>query len=147
VSERKLRAAFLTAPLRSSNYAQSFGTVYTAVYRPASESMSYYWPGEQAWRHSFIDFRASEKTVTLGGQANTATVPAHAVMPVTPDPGLPADVRRFLLQGLQYLPASAAGQPAALQELKRKLRADTGFCWTDYARQLAEVWRHPAAAN
>jgi predicted choloylglycine hydrolase len=147
VNEQKLRAAFMATPIRSSNYAQMFGTVYTAVYKPLSESMSYHWPSEKAWRHSFIDFRVSEKTVTLEKQANTATVPAHVGMRINPDQGLSADIRHYLLQGLQYLPASAAGQAAALETLKRNLRADNRFCWMDYARQLADVWRYPVAAN
>jgi len=47
VDEQQLRKAFLAAPLLASNYSQNFGTVYTAVYKPSSESMSYYWPGKK----------------------------------------------------------------------------------------------------
>jgi predicted choloylglycine hydrolase len=147
LNEQQLRAAFLAAPVRSSNYAQSFGTVYTALYRPSSESMTYHWPAGQDWRHRFIDFGESEKTVMLGKYSKTGTVPAQVVTPARPGPELSADIRRYLLQGLQYLPASATAQPAALQQLKRNLRAGNRICWTDYARQLADVWRDPATSN
>ena len=48
VNEQQLRKAFLTTPLRSTNYPQKFGTVYTAVYKPLSETMPYHWPAEKA---------------------------------------------------------------------------------------------------
>jgi hypothetical protein len=55
VDELQLRKAFLAAPLRSTNYTQKFGTVYTAIYKPLSETMSYHWPAGKAWRHSFVN--------------------------------------------------------------------------------------------
>ena len=37
-------------------YSRGFGTLYTAVYRPAAGTVSYHWPGS-TWTHSFDHFR------------------------------------------------------------------------------------------
>jgi predicted choloylglycine hydrolase len=44
--------AFLQAPLHSPEYAQGFGTLYTAAYRPAEGRVDYRWPG-QSWTRTF----------------------------------------------------------------------------------------------
>ena len=41
----------LQAPMRSTDYEGGFGTLYTAVYRPADGTAEYHWPGA-AWRQS-----------------------------------------------------------------------------------------------
>jgi predicted choloylglycine hydrolase len=147
VDERRLRKAFLAAPLRSANYGQNFGTVYTAVYKPLSETMSYHWPEEKAWRHSFADFRVSEKAVNLVQQASLATVYGDVGAQADADLSLPASVRQQLLQSLVYLPVSVVGQPKALEKLKQNLQQEKFFCWKDYVRQAAEIWRYPVPAN
>ena len=40
-----LAAAFLRPPLYSQRYAQGFGTLFTAAYRPRSQELTYSWPG------------------------------------------------------------------------------------------------------
>jgi len=147
VNEQQLREAFLAAPLRSANYPQKFGTVYTAVYKPLSETMSYHWPAEQAWQHSFADFRSSEKTVNLGKQTSLAMVHGDVIEYAESDHGLSANIRQQLLQSLVYLPISVVGQPDALEALKRNLRTENSFCWKDYGRQVAQIWRYPVPAN
>jgi predicted choloylglycine hydrolase len=147
VNEQQLRKAFLAAPLRSANYPQKFGTVYTAVYKPLSETMSYHWPAEKAWRHSFAEFRASAKTVNLGKQANLVMVHGDVIEQADSDKGLPASIRQQLLQSLVYLPVSVVGQPDALENLKQHLRAENSFCWKDYAEQIAQVWHYPVPAD
>ena len=147
VDERQLRQAFLAAPLRSANFSQQFGTVYTAVYKPLSETMSYHWQAEKAWRHSFADFRVSEKTVNLVQQASLATVYGDVVEQADSDLSLPASVRQQLLQSLVYLPVSVVGRPKALEKLKQNLQQEKFFCWKDYARQVAEIWRYPVSEN
>ena len=147
VNEQQLRKAFLAAPLRSANYPQKFGTVYTAVYKPLSETMSYHWPAEKAWRHSFADFRASAKTVNLGKQANLVMVHGDVIEQADSDNSLPASIRQQLLQSLVYLPVSVVGQPDALENLKQHLRAENSFCWKDYAEQIAQVWHYPVPAD
>lgn len=147
VNEQQLRKAFLAAPLRSADYPQQFGTVYTAVYKPLSETMSYHWPAEKAWRHSFVDFRASAKTVNLGKQKNLAIVHGDIIEHAVSDHSLTASIRQQLLQSLVYLPVSVVGQPDALEKLKQNLQAENSFCWKDYAEQVAQVWRYPLPAN
>jgi len=63
------------------------------------------------------------------------------------DHGMTASIRRQLLQTLTCLPLPAVGQPQALGKLKRDLQEKSVFCWQDYARQVAQVWRYPASAN
>jgi predicted choloylglycine hydrolase len=60
-----IAAAMLRAPLRATDYDSGFGTLYTAVYRPAEGSVEYRWPGS-AWRLSFADFPEEGRLVNLG---------------------------------------------------------------------------------
>lgn len=145
LNERQLLSAFLHAPLLNSDYRRNFGTVFTAVYRPSSETMSYHWPDEPAWRHGFTDFRAQQRTVSLGRQASLAQVKADVAVQADLDYGLSADLRQQLLQSLMYLPASVVAQPEALDRLKRNLQLESAFGWMDYARQIAQVWQVPVS--
>ena len=61
--------AFLRAPLFSTAYANGFGTLYTAVYRPGSRSVSYRWPGE-SWQQSLASFTPGTRSVRLSGGAD-----------------------------------------------------------------------------
>jgi predicted choloylglycine hydrolase len=56
--------AFLRAPLFSTAYASGWGTLYTAVYRPAEGVVDYRWP-TYTWRLGFGVFEASEHTEVL----------------------------------------------------------------------------------
>ncbi|BDY29860.1 C45 family autoproteolytic acyltransferase/hydolase [Mycolicibacterium mageritense] len=47
-----LAREFIRAPLRSTDYANGFGTLYTADYRPDSGVVHYRWPGT-TWSRSF----------------------------------------------------------------------------------------------
>lgn len=49
-----LREAFTSNPLRQEGYKIGFGTLYTAVYRPARGEVTYLWP-DAAWRRGFDD--------------------------------------------------------------------------------------------
>jgi predicted choloylglycine hydrolase len=55
-TDEALVAAFLHPPLYSSTYSRGFGTLYTAVYRPAEGRVEYLWPGA-VWPQSFDRFR------------------------------------------------------------------------------------------
>jgi predicted choloylglycine hydrolase len=57
--------AFLRPPLYSTAYALGFGTLYTAVYRPAERTVEYRWPGS-VWRHSLDTFASGEHDAMLG---------------------------------------------------------------------------------
>jgi predicted choloylglycine hydrolase len=50
-------AAFLVPPLYSTTFDAGFGTLYTAVYRPAEGVVDYRWP-DAAWRQSLDAFEA-----------------------------------------------------------------------------------------
>jgi predicted choloylglycine hydrolase len=56
--------AFLRAPLFSTAYASGFGTLYTAVYRPAEGLAEYRWPAF-AWTRSFDAFEDAGHTEML----------------------------------------------------------------------------------
>lgn len=47
-----LTAEFLRRPLRSSDYAGGFGTIYTAAYRPLAGALDLHWP-TSTWRRTF----------------------------------------------------------------------------------------------
>jgi predicted choloylglycine hydrolase len=56
--------AFRAAPLFSRAYSRGFGTLYTAVYRPASGQVDYLWPGG-ALHESFAAFHEGAHTEPL----------------------------------------------------------------------------------
>ena len=51
----RLVQAFLHSPVYSTAYARGFGTLYTAVYRPAAGEVEYLWPNG-IWKQSFRQF-------------------------------------------------------------------------------------------
>jgi predicted choloylglycine hydrolase len=57
-------AAMLEPPLRSTDYAGGFGTLYTACYEPAAGALSLTWPGRQ-WRCHVGDVLHEDFVVTL----------------------------------------------------------------------------------
>jgi predicted choloylglycine hydrolase len=65
-TEPELVGAFLEPPLHSTAYAAGFGTLYTAVHRPAEGAVEYLWPGSR-WRHSLDAFEEGSRTVRLPG--------------------------------------------------------------------------------
>jgi predicted choloylglycine hydrolase len=60
---------FLAAPLYATNFARGFGTLYTAVYRPASSTVTYRWPGV-SWDHALLAFTPGSLTVRLSEGAD-----------------------------------------------------------------------------
>jgi len=56
--------SFMRPPLFATDYARSFGTLYTAVYAPQRRSVSYRWPGARV-EQSIDDFREQELSVPL----------------------------------------------------------------------------------
>jgi predicted choloylglycine hydrolase len=61
VGEEEFLAAFLEPPLYSTSFAAGFGTLYTAVHRPADGAVEYRWPG-LSWRQSFDAFEEGSRT-------------------------------------------------------------------------------------
>lgn len=54
---RELLGAFTRRPLRTGDYDRGFGTLYTAVYRPAEGTVTYQWPS-RLWTRHFDDDEA-----------------------------------------------------------------------------------------
>jgi len=61
----ELAAAFGTDPLYNRAYSKAFGTLYTALYRPAEGVVEYRWP-DLTWRRGFDD-QDQTRTVVLAG--------------------------------------------------------------------------------
>ena len=59
-----LTTRFLSPPLHNTKYEEGFGTVYTAVYRPADCVVEYVWP-DSRWERTF-DSPSSSHAVLLG---------------------------------------------------------------------------------
>ncbi len=57
--------AFEYAPLFASNYAQGFGTLYTAIYNPQLRAMEYRWPNHLRMYQSFAFFEECDLWVDL----------------------------------------------------------------------------------
>ena len=56
--------AFLRAPLFSTSYANGFGTLYTAAYRPSVRTARFVWPA-RSWELGFDRFEEGEHTEVL----------------------------------------------------------------------------------
>lgn len=70
LSLKHLVARFLEPPLHSAEYDRGFGTLYTAVYRPADLAVEYRWRGS-SWRHSVGSFASGQHEAVLAGQGVT----------------------------------------------------------------------------
>jgi predicted choloylglycine hydrolase len=66
-SARKFVAAFQRPPLYSLDFERSFGTLYTAAYRPEAGSLSLHWPG-LSWSHSISSPATGSRTINYEGQ-------------------------------------------------------------------------------
>jgi predicted choloylglycine hydrolase len=60
----QLADAFLRPPLHSKAYARGYGTLYTAIYRPARGEVEYRWP-ELSWTLSFAAFGEGVRSLQL----------------------------------------------------------------------------------
>jgi hypothetical protein len=68
-----LVARFLEPPLHSDAYDQGFGTLYTAVYRPADLAVEYRWRNS-AWQHSIGSFAGGHHDAVLASGDGTPAV-------------------------------------------------------------------------
>ncbi|MGO9972791.1 MAG: C45 family autoproteolytic acyltransferase/hydolase [Solirubrobacteraceae bacterium] len=71
VTRERFVAAFLAPPLRNTEYAKGFGTIYTAAYHPAEGGVDYLWP-DAAWRQSFDRFHEDRHAQTFVHQPHGA---------------------------------------------------------------------------
>lgn len=58
-----LREMFHAPPIHSCRYGEGFGTVYTALYRPALGTAEISWPGLTPWRHRLADPVEGERRI------------------------------------------------------------------------------------
>jgi predicted choloylglycine hydrolase len=79
VTATSLLHRFLSPPLHSTRYGEGFGTLFTALYRPAQGRMELHWPGLPSTRQSFADFRegSRELVFTHGRLAEEPPRPHH----------------------------------------------------------------------
>jgi predicted choloylglycine hydrolase len=63
-------ATFLTPPVYQTNFGRGYGTLYTAVYRPAEASAELVWPGQRWWQSCDV-FREGVRRVAYEMSAET----------------------------------------------------------------------------
>ena len=144
--------SFLNSPLRSNNYEQQFGTVFTAIYQPEQGTMAYHWPDEEPLKVSFDHFVEQNKTVNLEAKISTFET-TYATSNFTSDytsqsqnyssdysinyDSIPLEIRECLLMGLEYLPSSSDKQDSSISKLKQILKSDKSISWAEYGNSLA----------
>lgn len=74
LSAEDLIATFLRPPVLNTAFKRGFGTLYTAVYRPARGTAEYLWPG-QRWPQSFETFVEERKPITFASGSARAPAP------------------------------------------------------------------------
>jgi predicted choloylglycine hydrolase len=65
MTRARLVDAFLEPPLHNRQYAEGFGTIYTAAYHPTEGRVEYRWPDHEPWELSFEAFSPGSRTVGL----------------------------------------------------------------------------------
>jgi predicted choloylglycine hydrolase len=64
MSRERFIAAFLAPPLRSTQYAAGFGTLYTVAYHPAAGRAEFAWPGS-SWELSLDAFEEGSRIARI----------------------------------------------------------------------------------
>jgi predicted choloylglycine hydrolase len=65
ITREGLVQRFLEPPLHNRQYAEGFGTIYTAAYDPVAGSVQYRWPDHEPWELSLDGFSPGSRTVKL----------------------------------------------------------------------------------
>jgi predicted choloylglycine hydrolase len=71
-SAQKFIGAFLRPPLYSLSFERSFGTLYTAAWRPRAGTLDLHWPGI-SWSHSINSRIAGTRAINYEGPASRNT--------------------------------------------------------------------------
>ena len=69
---RALVAAFQRPPVYNTAYANGFGTLYTAAYRPDVGRVDYVWPGS-TWQRGFGSPDATHAAALAGGSGQSSS--------------------------------------------------------------------------
>ena len=136
--EKSIIDSFHQPPLYSTNYQQSFGTVYTAIYKPKSSSMTYHWPKQQ-WQHSFKKFNEGQITIQLG-QSNDTAAEWQTTDNCSSDL-LSKQIKDQFDNIFDYLPESAITNKSAFKQLKQKLKSNQAFNWQQFNSSMQEIWQ------
>ncbi len=136
--EQSIINNFLQLPLYSTNYQQNFGTVYTAVYKPQSSSMTYHWPN-QNWQHSFKKFNQGQMIIQLG-QINGVSTEWQTTDNSSNDL-LSKQIKAQFENIFNHLPESAITNKLAFEQLKRKLKSSQTFNWQQFNTCMQKVWQ------
>ena len=152
LNKSKIIDSFLNSPLRSNNYEQQFGTVFTAIYQPEQGTMAYHWPDEEPLKVSFDHFVEQNKTVNLEAKTSTFET-TYATSNFTSDytsqsqnyssdysinyDSIPLEIRESLLMGLEYLPSISDKHDSSISKLKQILKSDKSISWVEYGNSLA----------
>ena len=153
MDKSKIIDSFLNTPLRSSNYAQQFGTVFTAIYQPEQGMMAYHWPDEEPLKVSFDDFVEQTKTVNLETKTSNYTTTLanngfsrdntnqsqHDSSVYGNFDTIPFEIRENLLIGLEYLSCVSDKQGCPISRLKQLLKSDKNISWIEYGNGLAAI--------
>jgi predicted choloylglycine hydrolase len=74
----KVVEAFLQAPLYNTRFAEGFGTLYTAAYRPTEGSVQLHWPNDKILQ-SFDNFQEQYKLIQYQAPSQELTLAAEIV--------------------------------------------------------------------
>jgi predicted choloylglycine hydrolase len=82
-----LRRRFLAPPLHSRRYGAGFGTVYTALYRPAAGTVELAWPGLAPWRQRLDAVVEGTRRIVFADGQDPRPAPGagRAAAPAAPD--------------------------------------------------------------
>lgn len=134
LTRESMIAAFLKKPLFVTNYAGGFGTIYTAVYRPASGRADWHWPGKHM-AQSFAAFREEERLIRY----RHAPAPHHHPAP--------AWTGHASHGGSHDAPAEAEMSGQDRDALRRTLGGAGGFMPAGFAAALLDALERPQTAD
>lgn len=124
VQPEDLRWHFLKSPLLRKDYANGFGTLFTADYDPVEGALTLAWPAS-SWTQRLDRFVEGSRHVTYAGSPSTAPLPASGGW----------DWARALLPGNRDLEAWLAGA------------GDGAPDWTAFGRIMAGAWQSGERSN
>ena len=127
--------AFLHPPLFNTRYSDGFGTVYTAVYRPAQGYMELRWTAQKL-KQSFGDFK--EGTTIVRYSEKTEAIPAYSEAEYQVKEYAPSGEADYWTE---YGKSWASGNPTELAKQVAKTIADAmGMAKSGLAGEMLEIF-------
>ena len=138
LSSADLIAAFARAPLYHTNYPQGFGTLYTAVYRPARQRAEWRWP-DAVWSQDLDDFREGQRTVFYS---------AVGARVLNPDVVAPDGLDSLLAQLRQSLTGADLPWSNRILDWCDETERRGSICWQSFGQLFASAdWTAPNSAK